>query len=124
MRRLRRGTMLAVAVMALAGPAAASDLVIVSRVTTPRSGTRTQTQYLSSTRFRLTDEDRDTIVDLASGRVILADGRRKEYSETSLDDVRVFLDQMEGALAGRPLFDRSIGATASVTVQKGQGTRQ
>jgi hypothetical protein len=114
----------AVAIAMMARAAAASDLVVVSQITTPRSGTRTQTQYLSSTRFRLDDGEQDTIVDLASGRVTLVNDRRKEYSETSLDDLRSFLDEMEGAMAGRPLFDRSIGTTASVTLQKGQGARQ
>jgi len=113
-----------VAAAIVARPAAASGLVIVSEVTTPRSGARTQTQFLSTTRFRLTDDGRDTIVDLVSGRVTLVDDGRKEYSETSLDDLRAFLDQMESAMAGRSLFDRSIGATASVTVQKAEGARE
>ena len=102
-------------------PGAAEDLTIVSTVTTPRGTVRTQTQYISSSRMRLSDGERDTIVDLASGKVTLLHPRRKEYSETSLDELRAFLDQIDAAMAGRPIFDRSIGTTASVTVVKEPG---
>jgi uncharacterized protein DUF4412 len=100
---------------------AAEDLTIVSTVTTPRGTKRTQTQYVATSRMRLSDGERDTIVDLASGKVTLLDTRRKEYSETSLEEVRAFLDQIEKAMAGRPIFDRSIGTTASVTVARAEG---
>src|SRR5262249_14809039 len=124
--RYRMGSLRLVTIAAMLASAvpARADLVIVSRVTTPRGATRTQTQYLSAHRLRFNDEGRDTIVDLPSGRVTLVDGRRKEYSETSLDEVRAFLDQMDAAMDGRPLFDRSIGATASVTVTKGTTSRE
>ena len=116
------------AVLTIAGgsrPAAAAveDLTIVSTVTTPRGTTKTQTQYLTADRMRTWDADRDTIVDFATGKVVLLDDRRKEYSETSLVELRAFLDQMEAAMAGRPVFDRAVGATASVSVEKGTDDR-
>jgi uncharacterized protein DUF4412 len=105
-------------------PAAAADhLTIVSTVTTPRGTSKTQTQYLTPDRMRTWDADRDTIVDFATGKVIVLDDRRKEYSETSLVELRAFLDQMEAAMAGRDVFDRSVGATASVTVEEGKDER-
>jgi hypothetical protein len=104
--------------LALPRPTAAEDLTIASAVTTPRGGRREQTQYVSASRMRLSDGERDTIVDLASGKVVLLDTRRKEYSETSLAEVRGFLDQMDAAMAGRTVFDRAVGSTASVTVTK------
>ena len=73
--------------------------------------------------MRLSGDERDTIVDLTSGKVTLLDPRRKEYSETTLDELRAFLDQIDAAMAGRSVFDRSIGATASVTVAKENGRR-
>jgi len=100
------------------------DLTIVSTVTTPRGTTRTQTQYLSSSRMRLSGEDRDTIVDLTSGKILILDNRRKEYSETSLDDLRVFFDQIDSAMAGRSIVDGTIGATTAVTVEKGTGGKK
>jgi uncharacterized protein DUF4412 len=117
MRRILSAVLVA-GVLGLPLRGAADDLTIVSTVTTPRGTTRTQTQYISTSRMRLSDGERDTIVDLASGRVTLLDPRRKQYSETSLGELRAFLDQMDAAMAGRPIFDRSIGATASVTVAR------
>jgi hypothetical protein len=118
--------MLAVAALsaALLRPAVAEDLTIVSTVITPHGTARTQTQYLSASRMRMSGDERDTIVDLGSGRITLLDNRRKEYSETTLDELRAFLDQMDAAMAGRPLFDRAIGATASVSVEKGTTGRK
>jgi len=122
MRRTFHAALL-VALLAAAVPRLleAEDLTIVSSVTTPRGMTRTQTQYLSTNRLRLSGEERDTIVDLVSGRITILDNRRKEYSETTLDELRAFMDQMDSAMAGRPIFDRTVGATASVTVEKGTG---
>jgi hypothetical protein len=124
-----RGTLqaaLAVAVLSAAGlpGAGAEDLTIVSTVTTPRGTTRTQTQYLSSSRMRMSGDERDTIVDLGSGQITILDHRRKEYSATTLDELRAFLDQIDSAMAGRPIFDRAIGATASVSVEKGTGGKK
>src|SRR5689334_2075249 len=93
-RRVHAALALAALAAAVPRPTAAEDLTIVSTVTTPRGTTRTQTQYLSSSRMRLAGEDRDTIVDLTSGRILMLDNRRKEYSETTLDEVREFFDQI------------------------------
>ena len=116
---------LILAAAAASRPAAAAvdDLTIVSTVTTPRGTAKTQTQYLTADRMRTWDADRDTIVDFATGKVVVLDDRRKEYSETSLVELRAFLDQMEAAMAGRDVFDRAVGATASVTVEEGKDER-
>jgi hypothetical protein len=103
--------------------AAGEDLTVVSTVTTPRGTTKTQTQYLSADRMRTWDADRDTIVDFATGKVYILDDQRKEYSQTSLAELRAFLDQMESAMAGRAVFDRAVGATASVSVERGTDDR-
>jgi hypothetical protein len=123
-RAVRAGLAVAALTVALPRPAAAEDLTIVSTVNTPRGTTRTQTQYLSGSRLRMSGEERDTIVDLGSGKITLLDNRRKQYSETTLVELRAFLDQMDAAMAGRPLFDRAIGATASVAVEKGSSGRK
>jgi hypothetical protein len=123
-RKLHAALVVAALAAGLPRLAAAEDLTIVSTVTTPRGTTRTQTQYLSTSRMRLSGEERDTIVDLVSGRITILDNRRKEYSETTLDELRAFLDQIDSAMAGRPIFDRAIGATASVSVEKGPGGRK
>lgn len=109
---------------ALECPALAEDLTIVSTVTTPRGTARTQTQYLSASRMRVSGDERDTIVDLVSGKITILDNRRKEYSETTLNELRGFLDQMDAAMAGRPDVDGAIGATSRVSVEKGAGGRK
>jgi hypothetical protein len=125
MRRTLHAALVVAALGAgLPRPTRAEDLTIVSTVTTPRGTTRTQTQYLSPSRLRMSGDERDTIVDLVSGKITILDNRRKEYSETSLDELRAFLDQIDAAMAGRPVFDRAIGATASVTVEKGAAGRK
>ena len=124
MRTLSVALVVAALMAGLPGPARAEDLTIVSSVTTPRGMTRTQTQYLSPSRVRLSGEERDTIVDLTSGRITILDNRHKEYSETTLDELQAFLGQIDSAMAGRSVFDRSIGATASVTVEKGTGGKK
>jgi hypothetical protein len=123
-RSLHAALVVAALAVALPHATAAEDLTVISTVTTPRGTTRTQTQYLSSSRMRLSGEERDTIVDLTSGRILILDNRRKEYSETSLDDLRAFFDQIDSAIAGRPTFDGTIGATTSVTVEKGTGGKK
>jgi hypothetical protein len=123
-RALHAGLALAALLVALPRPAVAEDLTIVSTVNTPRGTTRTQTQYLSASRLRVSGDERDTIVDLVSGKITLLDNRRKEYSETTLAELRGFLDQMDAAMAGRPIVDGAIGATASVSVEKGASGRR
>jgi hypothetical protein len=125
MRRTVQAALVVAALMAAAPRSArAEDLTIVSTVTTPRGTTRTQTQYLSSSRLRMSGEERDTIVDLGSGKITILDNRRKEYSETTLDELRAFLDQIDSAMAGRPIVDATVGATATVTVEKGTGGKK
>jgi hypothetical protein len=124
-----RGTLRAAAIAAafltaLPPGLVAEDLTVVSTMTSPRGTARTQTQYLSATRLRTSDGERDTIVDIRSGKITLLNHRRKEYSETSLDELRAFLDQLDAAMAGRPLFDEMMGSTATVTVLKGAGGRR
>jgi hypothetical protein len=69
-------------------------------------------------------DERDTIVDLVTGKITILDNRRKEYSATTLDELRAFGDQIDSAMAGRPTFDGTVGATATVTVEKGTGGKK
>lgn len=125
MRRTLQVASVVAALSAMALPrAGAEDLTIVSTVTTPRGTTRTQTQYLAGSRMRLTGDERDTVVDLVAGTVTILDNRRKEYSVTTVEELRAFVDQIDAAMAGRPLFDGSVGALSGVTVEKGTGGRK
>ena len=124
MRTLHAALVVTALAASLPRPARAEDLTIVSTVTTPRGTTRTQTQYLSASRMRMSGDERDTIVDLVSGKITILDNRRKEYSVSTLDELRAFTDQMDSAMAGRPIVDGTVGATSSVTVEKGTGGKK
>lgn len=125
MARARRAV-LAVLSLALAAsaPAAAEDLTIVSRVTSPKGGAGgTQTQYISAEMVRTSDGESDTILDLATGKLVLVNNRKKEYSETTLDEMRSFMGQLDAAMAGNPVMQKMLGNVAEVSVQKGAQTR-
>ena len=124
MRTLHAAFVVAALVASLPRPAPAEDLTIVSTVTTPRGTTRTQTQYLSPSRMRMSGEERDTIVDLVSGKITILDNRRKDYSASTLDELRAFTDQIDSAMAGRTIVDGAVGTTATVTVEKGTGGKK
>ena len=124
MRTLHAALVVTALAASLPRPVRAEDLTIVSTVTTPRGTTRTQTQYLSASRMRMSGDERDTIVDLVSGKITILDNRRKEYSASTLDELRAFTDQMDSAMAGRPIVDGTVGATSSVTVEKGTGGKK
>jgi hypothetical protein len=121
--RARTALALAAAFIALPAAAPAEDLTIVSTVSTPRGGPRTQTHFISSTRIRTSDQDRDIIVDVASGQVTLVDNRRKEYSQTSLEEVAAFIRQVDAALAASAALEDALGPPAAVIVQKGKSRR-
>jgi hypothetical protein len=113
--------------MALVLPAlgAAEDLTIVSKVGNPKSGTSgTQTQYISAQRIRTADPDNDTILDLSSGKLTLVNNKKREYSETTLDELRAFMGQLDAAMKGNPLMERMMGQAGTVTVTKGTGAKK
>jgi hypothetical protein len=119
--RPRLRALVACAVLAAALPAAADDFTVLSTVTSPRGGTRTLIQYLSPTRIRISDGDRDAIVDVPSGKVTLFSDRRREYWETSLDEVAAFVGQVDAALARSETMEQMRGP---ITVLKGSGRRK
>lgn len=115
---------LATAVAALPEAAPAADLTVVWSVTSPRGGTRTHTHSISSSRIRTSTGRRDIVVDGASGRVIQIDHRRREYWQTSLDEVAAFLRQTEKALSAGSALDKTLGRLAPVKVERGAGGRR
>ena len=119
-----------------AGAAAAEDLTITYKVT--RGGAPlTTTQYYSASKIRTSDGERDTILDLAGGKILTIDVKKKEYSEISLQEIETMMTQataqMEEAMknvppAMREQMQKMMGgagagaAMADITVAKG-GTR-
>lgn len=81
----KRASALALGV-ALALPAAASDLTIVFKTLTDgRPGTATQ--YMTTSKMRMSDGDHDTIVDTSAGRITSIDHAKKQYSEMTLTEL-------------------------------------
>jgi len=109
------------ATLAAAAPAAPDDFTILSTVTSSRGGTRPLIQYVSPTHVRVSDGDRDAVVEVGSGKVVLFSDRRREYWETSLDDIAAFVGQLDAAMARGQTME-PIGT--SVSVLKGAGRRK
>ena len=105
-------------------PAAAEDLTIVSSVTAGKGAPLTATQYISTDKMRTSDGRMDTIFDVASGRMIHIDHKKKTYWETSLAEMREQFAEVEKMLDENPMMATMLGAATTVEVQKGSGTRE
>ena len=106
-------------------PAAAEDLTVVSTVTSGKTGkTVTATQYLSADKLRSSDGNFDSITDLSSGKMIHVDHKKKEYWETSLEDLRQQFAAIDQMLDENPMMARMLGGATEVTVTKGTDTRE
>lgn len=111
-------------------PAAADDLTIAYR-STGGAGAGTATSYFSTERMRTSDADRDSLVEYASGRIVMIDHKKKEYSETTLAELEATMKaataQMDAQMANLPpaMRERMQAMTGggAVTVAKG-GTRK
>ncbi len=110
---------------ALAGlPATAEDLTVVSSVTTGKGAPVTATQYVAADKMRTSDGRMDTIFDVASGRMVHVDHKKKTYWETSLAEMREQFAEVEKMLNENPMMASMLGAATDVDVQKGSGSRE
>lgn len=113
---------LVVALTAALSPIAAEDLTVVSKVTTSKAPPTTSTQYFSAGRLRTSDGRLDTIFDIASGKMIHIDHKKKVYYESSLEEMRAALAEVEEMLSSNPMIEKMLGAAAEVEVRKGSET--
>ena len=125
MIHVRRKAVLAIA-LALLLPALvqAEDLTIVSTVTTGKGAPLTSTQYLSTDKVRTSDGETDTILDLASGRLLIMNNRKKEYSETTLAEIKAAMQQLEASMAGNPIMEKMMGKVPEISVTRGTAPRK
>lgn len=106
-------------------PVAASDLTVVSKVTSGKKGeTTTATQYITADKIRTSDGRYDTITDIASGKMVHIDHKKKTYSETSLAEMREQFAEVERMLDENPMMAKMLGGATEVTVEKGTETRE
>jgi hypothetical protein len=102
---------------------AAQDLTIISKTSMgDRAGT--STQYLSSTQTRTTDGQSDAIIEFKTGRLVFVDHKKKEYSETSMEEMAAYFDSLQRDLKGNPMFEAMFGGTDDVKVEKLKTSRK
>jgi hypothetical protein len=80
-------------------PAQAQDLTVVSRVTFGNSES-SSTHYITSERSRTTDGQNDSIIHYPTGKMVVVDHKKKEYFETSLEEMSAYLDRVTRNLKG------------------------
>ncbi len=101
--------------------ATGEDLTIVSTVTA-KGAPATSTQYITSDKIRTSDGKLETIIDVATGRMIHIEHKKKRYYETSFSEMRAHFAQLEEML--KPMMDvLGVGAT-EVTVSQSTETRE
>jgi hypothetical protein len=105
--------------------ASAEDLTIVSTVKVGKNES-TSTQYLTPTRARNNAGEADTITEFSSGRILNINHKKKEYYETSFEEMAATFQQAAAEFEKMPAFARKmLGADVRpVTVQKGAATRK
>jgi hypothetical protein len=82
----------------VAAPAIADDVTIVYNMTENGQPKGTATQYVSSEKMRMSNPDNDIIVEYASGRFVSIDHKKKEYWETTRDEMAAQLQQMNAKM--------------------------
>lgn len=102
-------------------PIAAEGLTVVSKVSGPKGTPPTSTQYIAADGIRTSDGRYDTIFDLASGRIIQVDHKKKAWAETTLEEMRAHFAELEEMMAGNPMMEMMAGKATEVDVQKGSG---
>ncbi len=123
--RLSYRSLCLVLLVSLAGlPAAAEDLTIVSSVTTGKGAPMTATQYLATDKMRTSDGHTDTILDVASGRMVQIDHKKKTYWESTLEEMRQQFVELEQMLDENPMMAGMLGGMTTVEVTKGSGARE
>jgi len=109
--------------LALVATAVAGDLTIVSKVTPAKGAPYTSTQYITADRMRMSGDDNDTIVDLAAGKMVQIDHKKKTYYETTFEEMQKYFAQLSEMLAGNPMMESMMGKVNDVTVDKTAETR-
>jgi hypothetical protein len=96
---------------------AAQDLTVVSKTTIDgKSGT--STQWMSSTKSRTSDGNSDAIMEFKTGRMAFVDHKKKEYWETTMEEMASYFDALMKDVKGNPMFEQMFGGPDTVKVEK------
>jgi hypothetical protein len=117
--------------------AEATDLTVVWQVTSGKQPPTTSTLYLSSAKVRSAQDKADSIFDVTTGKMTTIDHQKKQYWETSMEELDAMLKQadeqmkkMNEQMANMPPAMREKmagmmggGGAPAVTVTKGAKAR-
>lgn len=95
----------------------AQDLTVVS-MTTIDGKSGTSTQWMSSTKSRTSDGTNDAIMEFKTGRMAFVDHKKKEYWETTMEEMASYFDALMKDVKGNPMFEQMFGGPDTVKVEK------
>jgi len=123
MSNLQRRTLAFSLAFAGALSLAAQDLTVISKTTMDgKSGT--STQWMSSTKSRTSDGQNDAITEFKTGRLAFVDHKKKEYWETTMDEMAAYFDSLQKDMKGNPMFESMFGGADDVKVEKLKTSRK
>lgn len=94
------GAAFTLASAALLTPAiAAGDVTVTSRTSGGPQGEVTSVASYTATKVRTVEGDRETLVDLAGGKIVSIDHAKKEYYERTFEEIEAQRKQMEDQVA-------------------------
>ncbi|HUP21397.1 MAG TPA: DUF4412 domain-containing protein [Thermoanaerobaculia bacterium] len=117
-RAIPRLVALAAVTLAVALPAAAEDITVISKVTASRGPSGTQTLYIAGDMMRSNDGENDTIVDYATGTITFVDHKKKRYWQTTPDEMGAQFEELSTMLEQNPVLSRMFGKAAEARVEK------
>lgn len=124
MHRVWTKTVLFLMAAGMAAAATAGDLTIVSKVTPAKGQPTTSTHYITPERMRMAAGDNDTIVDLAAGKLVGIDHKKKTYYETTFEEMQQYFAGLNEMLSSNPMMGTMMGKVKEVEVQKAAETRE
>jgi hypothetical protein len=105
------------------GVASAEDLTVISQVTPAKGKPTTSSQFISKDKIRTSNGQLDTIVDVAAGKMIQIDHKKKTYFETTFEEMRQHFAQLAQMLNSNPMMESMMGKVSEVKIQKTSETR-
>jgi hypothetical protein len=101
--------------LVLMAAVAGADLTVVSKVSAGKGEGSTQTQYISTGKLRTSDPQNDTIFDYETGKIVFIDNKKKEYYETTVEEMSAMFAELEEQMKAMPL---GMGKMGEVTFEK------
>jgi hypothetical protein len=117
---------------AIAVPASAGDLTIVSKTSSsgPRPSSGTSTLYMTAAKVRTQQERADVIVEVATGTMTMINHEKKQYWQMTQADVDAMSKAMSDKMAqmqkdpkAAAMMEKMMGAAGTVKLEKGTETK-